>query len=415
QRRRRREEEEEEDEEENEEEEDEEEEDKEEEDEEEEDEEEDDEEHEEEEDEVEDEEDEEEKKKKEKKMKMKKEMEKEKEKEEGRRKEGEGRRRKKEKKEKDKEEGGGRRRRKKEKEEGEGKGRRRWKEKEEGEGRRRRKEETEGGEGRRRRKEEKMPAQHLPIARPLSIYHIKTFTFIDIFYEDRDNGARVWHRAAMLTSPKQKISRQGGEETSSFLSNIKKIFTPFCTSSADSNKRLGGMNLPPPLAKKAYNEHLKQIEQAAKSNAEKIMKDAANRGDYEQKYHFKATEKRLGTALRKYKNDRKGKKLSDELLWDGNQRKQGGFECHRTHGAIFMKELEPTFACTDSCMRNRGCFQHCPGVRTMRALRAQDQVRLKSAAKKISAKYREKRRKLRAQRKAKVKNKRKRTTKDTRQ
>ena len=35
-----------------------------------------------------------------------------------------------------------------------------------------------------------------------------------------------------------------------------------------------GMNLPPPLAKKAYNEHLKQIEQAGKSNAEKIMKDA---------------------------------------------------------------------------------------------------------------------------------------------
>ena len=36
------------------------------------------------------------------------------------------------------------------------------------------------------------------------------------------------------------------------------------------------MNLPPPLAKKAYNEHLKQIKQAAKSNAEKIVKDTAN-------------------------------------------------------------------------------------------------------------------------------------------
>ena len=37
------------------------------------------------------------------------------------------------------------------------------------------------------------------------------------------------------------------------------------------------MNLPPPLAKNAYNEHLKQIEQASTNHAEQVMKDAAKR------------------------------------------------------------------------------------------------------------------------------------------
>jgi hypothetical protein len=42
-----------------------------------------------------------------------------------------------------------------------------------------------------------------------------------------------------------------------------------------------------------------------------------------------------------------------------------------------------------------------PGVHTMRALRKQDDTRLKTAAKKVSMTYREKRQKLRAQRKSK--------------
>ncbi|CAB3999515.1 Hypothetical predicted protein [Paramuricea clavata] len=37
------------------------------------------------------------------------------------------------------------------------------------------------------------------------------------------------------------------------------------------------MNLPPPVAKDAYNKNLIQIEKAAKVNAEDIMKDAAKR------------------------------------------------------------------------------------------------------------------------------------------
>ena len=41
------------------------------------------------------------------------------------------------------------------------------------------------------------------------------------------------------------------------------------------------------------------------------------------------------------------------------------------------------------------------GIQTMRALRAQDQDRIKAAAKKVSLKYRERRKKLRAQRNAK--------------
>lgn len=42
-----------------------------------------------------------------------------------------------------------------------------------------------------------------------------------------------------------------------------------------------------------------------------------------------------------------------------------------------------------------------PGAPTMKAFREQDRVRVKAAAKKISVKYRERRRKLRAQRKEK--------------
>ena len=38
-----------------------------------------------------------------------------------------------------------------------------------------------------------------------------------------------------------------------------------------------GMNFPPPIAKKAYNQRLIQIEAAVKNNAEEIMKDAAKR------------------------------------------------------------------------------------------------------------------------------------------
>ena len=37
------------------------------------------------------------------------------------------------------------------------------------------------------------------------------------------------------------------------------------------------MNLPPPVAKKAYNEHLIRIEKAALSHAEEVVQDAAHR------------------------------------------------------------------------------------------------------------------------------------------
>ena len=35
------------------------------------------------------------------------------------------------------------------------------------------------------------------------------------------------------------------------------------------------MNLPPPVCKRAYNDHLKQILNAARENAEELMQDAA--------------------------------------------------------------------------------------------------------------------------------------------
>ena len=74
------------------------------------------------------------------------------------------------------------------------------------------------------------------------------------------------------------------------------VVTPLCTSkrlggigggSHEVNRRavlssyqfghagLKGMNLPPPLAKNAYNEHLKKIEQASIKNAKEIMQGAA--------------------------------------------------------------------------------------------------------------------------------------------
>jgi hypothetical protein len=37
----------------------------------------------------------------------------------------------------------------------------------------------------------------------------------------------------------------------------------------------GGINLPPPVTKKAYNEHLIKIEKLALSHAEEVMKDAS--------------------------------------------------------------------------------------------------------------------------------------------
>ena len=37
------------------------------------------------------------------------------------------------------------------------------------------------------------------------------------------------------------------------------------------------MNLPPPVAKDAYNKYLIQTEMAAKTSAEEVMKDAAMR------------------------------------------------------------------------------------------------------------------------------------------
>jgi hypothetical protein len=101
----------------------------------------------------------------------------------------------------------------------------------------------------------------------------------------------------------QKNSEREGLSESLFLKcSYCKVETPLATS-----KRLGGkgggshevnrraamalcqvghaglsqfcavMNLPPPVAKEAYKKHLIQIEKATKSNAEEVMKDAAER------------------------------------------------------------------------------------------------------------------------------------------
>ena len=56
---------------------------------------------------------------------------------------------------------------------------------------------------------------------------------------------------------------------------ISASFTPVCH--ARLSRFCGGMNLPPPVTKKTYNEHQIRIEKAASCHAEKVMQGAARR------------------------------------------------------------------------------------------------------------------------------------------
>ena len=69
--------------------------------------------------------------------------------------------------------------------------------------------------------------------------------------------------------------RLGGVGDGSHEVNRRAVLSSYQFGHAGLKNFCAGMNLPPPLAKNAYNEHLKKIEQASIKNAEEIMQGAA--------------------------------------------------------------------------------------------------------------------------------------------
>ena len=71
--------------------------------------------------------------------------------------------------------------------------------------------------------------------------------------------------------------RLGGKGGGSHKVNRRAVLASYQFRHAGLKNVCVGMNLPPLLAKNAYNEHLKQIEQASTNHAEQVMKDTAKR------------------------------------------------------------------------------------------------------------------------------------------
>ena len=71
--------------------------------------------------------------------------------------------------------------------------------------------------------------------------------------------------------------RLGGRGGGSHEVNRRAVLASGKLGHAGLSQFCGVMNLPPPMAKEAYQNHLIQIEKATKSNAEEVMKDAAKR------------------------------------------------------------------------------------------------------------------------------------------
>lgn len=80
-----------------------------------------------------------------------------------------------------------------------------------------------------------------------------------------------------VVTPLSTSNRLGGKGGGSHEVNRRAALASHQFGHAGLSQFCAGMNLPPPVAKGAYNKHLIQIEKAAKSNTEKVMKDAAKR------------------------------------------------------------------------------------------------------------------------------------------
>ena len=78
-----------------------------------------------------------------------------------------------------------------------------------------------------------------------------------------------------VVSPLSTSKRLGGKGGGAHEVNRRAALASYQFGHSGLSQFCAGMNLPPPVAKDAYNKHLIQIEKAAKVNAEDIMKDAS--------------------------------------------------------------------------------------------------------------------------------------------
>ena len=77
-------------------------------------------------------------------------------------------------------------------------------------------------------------------------------------------------------TPLQTSKRLGGKGSAHEV-NRRSVLSSHQWGRAGLTKFCAGMELPPPVTKKAYNQHMKKIEKRAVNNAEKLMYEAAER------------------------------------------------------------------------------------------------------------------------------------------
>ena len=80
-----------------------------------------------------------------------------------------------------------------------------------------------------------------------------------------------------VETPLQTSKRLGGKGGGAHEVNRRSVLASYQFGLAGLSQFCAGMNLPPPVTKKPYNQHLIQIKKAATKNAEELMQDAAQR------------------------------------------------------------------------------------------------------------------------------------------
>lgn len=80
-----------------------------------------------------------------------------------------------------------------------------------------------------------------------------------------------------VETPLQTSRRLGGRGGGAHEVNRRSVLSSHQFGHAGLSQFCAGMNLPPPVTKKAYNDHLIQIEKAVVTNAESLMQEAAKR------------------------------------------------------------------------------------------------------------------------------------------
>lgn len=78
-------------------------------------------------------------------------------------------------------------------------------------------------------------------------------------------------------TPLKTSKRLGGKGGGAHEVNRRSVLSSHQWGLAGLTKFCAGMELPPPVSKKAYNQHMKQIEKIAVDNAETLMCKAAER------------------------------------------------------------------------------------------------------------------------------------------